>query len=198
MNDSYGISLPCSNIEKPSSLDVLLGRGVGVNRHTGNERFRNVVQSKQVSGCIFIFDIVETHLLNYNTCRMNSSTIKDLYAKSTKNEKMAITRSIVQIVRECGGRFLDKNPFTGRWNDVGDKKAIEKTSQVCFSFTPYHSEPLLESVTMHTYFLVVSLRHSVMVQRREQRVSMWLTMAQTFSAPIRRHTFPMKLMPAVP
>jgi hypothetical protein len=43
---------------------------------------------------------------------------------------MVITRSIVQIVRECGGRFLDKNPFTGLWYDVGDKKAIEKTSQV--------------------------------------------------------------------
>ena len=27
------------------------------------------------------------------------------------------------------GRFLEKNPSTGLWKDIGDRKAIEKTSQ---------------------------------------------------------------------
>ena len=44
---------------------------------------------------------------------------------------MAISRSIVEAVRSLDppGRFLDKNPLTGLWSDIGHKKAIEKTSQ---------------------------------------------------------------------
>jgi len=30
---------------------------------------------------------------------------------------------------EPAGRFLDKNPETGLWSDIGDRKAVEKTSQ---------------------------------------------------------------------
>lgn len=44
---------------------------------------------------------------------------------------MAISRSIVEAVRTLDppGRFLDKDPVTGRWSEVGHKKAVEKTSQ---------------------------------------------------------------------
>lgn len=44
---------------------------------------------------------------------------------------MAISRSIVDAVRSMKppGRFLDKDPHSGLWNDIGDRKAIEKTSQ---------------------------------------------------------------------
>ena len=44
---------------------------------------------------------------------------------------MAISRSIVEAVRSMNppGRFLDKNHDTGLWSDIGDRKAIEKTSQ---------------------------------------------------------------------
>jgi hypothetical protein len=48
---------------------------------------------------------------------------------STKRQKMQISRSIVDAVRSSGGRFLDKSPTTGFWADIGDRKAIEKTSQ---------------------------------------------------------------------
>lgn len=50
---------------------------------------------------------------------------------STKRQKMAISRSIVEAVRSLHppGRFLDKDPQTGLWFDVGHKKAVEKTSQ---------------------------------------------------------------------
>jgi hypothetical protein len=44
---------------------------------------------------------------------------------------MAISRSIVEAVRSLDppGRFLDKDPDTGLWYDIGHKKAVEKTSQ---------------------------------------------------------------------
>jgi hypothetical protein len=44
---------------------------------------------------------------------------------------MAISRSIVEAVRSLDppGRFLEKNPESGLWNDIGDRKAIEKVSE---------------------------------------------------------------------
>ena len=50
---------------------------------------------------------------------------------STKRQKMAISRSIVEAVRSMSpqGRFLEKNLTTNMWTDIGDRKAIEKTSQ---------------------------------------------------------------------
>lgn len=44
---------------------------------------------------------------------------------------MAISRSIVDAVRSMNppGRFLEKSLDTGLWNDIGNRKAIEKTSQ---------------------------------------------------------------------
>ena len=49
----------------------------------------------------------------------------------TKLAKMDISRSIVQAVRllDPPGRFLDKDPATLLWHDIGHKKAVEKTSQ---------------------------------------------------------------------
>lgn len=54
-----------------------------------------------------------------------------MYVTSTKRQKMAISRSIVEAVRSLNppGRFLEKDPQTGLWYDVGHKKAVEKTSQ---------------------------------------------------------------------
>ena len=43
-----------------------------------------------------------------------------------------ISRSIVDTVRnqlDPPGRFLEKDPQTGLWSEVGDKKALEKTAQ---------------------------------------------------------------------
>lgn len=44
---------------------------------------------------------------------------------------MTISRSIVEAIRSLDppGRFLDKDPETGFWYDIGHKKAVEKTSQ---------------------------------------------------------------------
>ena len=56
---------------------------------------------------------------------------QELYVSSNKRDKMAISRSIVEAVRarRPPGRFLEKDVDTGLWFDIGDKKAIEKTSQ---------------------------------------------------------------------
>jgi hypothetical protein len=43
---------------------------------------------------------------------------------------MAVARSIVAAVRATfvpPGRFLQQDPSTGRWFDIGDAEAIEKT-----------------------------------------------------------------------
>ena len=50
---------------------------------------------------------------------------------STKRQKMAISRSIVEAIRalEPPGRFLEKDLVTVLWTEIGYKKAIEKTSQ---------------------------------------------------------------------
>jgi len=93
---------PMEGIPTPHHNDVLCGRGVTTNRHPGNENFRGFV--------------------NRN---------KALYVTSTKRQKMTISRSIVEAVRNLSppGRFLEKDVNTGLWSDIGDKKAVEKTSQ---------------------------------------------------------------------
>lgn len=57
--------------------------------------------------------------------------VKELYVTSTKRQKMAISRSIVDAVRSMNppGRFLERCIDSGQWNDIGDRKATEKTSQ---------------------------------------------------------------------
>jgi len=68
---------------------------------------------------------------------------KELYATCLKTEKLRISKSIVAAIREIDGRFLERedgktsssldekdengNPVT--WKDIGDKRAVEKTSQ---------------------------------------------------------------------
>ena len=58
-------------------------------------------------------------------------TTQELYVSSSKRDKMAISRSIVEAVRarKPSGRFLEKDVDRNLWFDIGDKKAIEKTSQ---------------------------------------------------------------------
>lgn len=96
INDSYFV-------DKPTHTDVLLGRGVGTNRHSGNTNFRDIV-SQRISA----------------------------YATSTKSKKVEITRSVVDHIHtklNPPGRFLEKDPETGRWKEVDMKRAHEKTAQ---------------------------------------------------------------------
>eukprot|EP00549_Striatella_unipunctata_P015850 CAMPEP_0118682290 /NCGR_PEP_ID=MMETSP0800-20121206/5407_1 /TAXON_ID=210618 ORGANISM="Striatella unipunctata, Strain CCMP2910" /NCGR_SAMPLE_ID=MMETSP0800 /ASSEMBLY_ACC=CAM_ASM_000638 /LENGTH=404 /DNA_ID=CAMNT_0006578671 /DNA_START=77 /DNA_END=1291 /DNA_ORIENTATION=+ len=80
--------------------DVLCGRGGGTNVHPGNRRFRELINNHRRS-----------------------------YLRARKNDKPAISKSIVRQIRECNGRFLKKDEKSGLWFEVGDDSAREKTSQ---------------------------------------------------------------------
>lgn len=97
---AYASGLPLRKISAPTNLDVLCGRGVATNRHIGNENFRALVK-----------------------CH------KKRYVCSSKADKMKLSRFIVETIRAQNGRFLEKGAATDLWADIGDKKAIEKTSQ---------------------------------------------------------------------
>jgi hypothetical protein len=80
--------------------DILCGRGGLTNHHKGNKRFR---------------DIVALHRADY--------------VRAPKVQKPSVARVIVRAIRngDPPGRFLKKDEKTGKWVDVGDKKASEKT-----------------------------------------------------------------------
>lgn len=90
-------------IDIPHDNDVLCGRGGSINSHPGNERFRELVEKRKRV---------------YLTARF-------------KREKRLIASSIVTEIRglEPSGRFLSKDAKTGKWKDIGDEKARDKTSQ---------------------------------------------------------------------
>lgn len=90
-------------VDTPHENDVLCGRGGSINSHAGNERFRELVEKRKRV---------------YLTARF-------------KREKRLIASSIVTEIRglDPPGRFLAKEGKTGKWKDIGDEKARDKTSQ---------------------------------------------------------------------
>ena len=88
-------------VKEPAENDVLCGRGGSINSHPGNERFRTLVEKRKRV---------------YLTARF-------------KREKRLIASSIVSEIRGLNGRFLSRDPKTGLWQDIGDEKARDKTSQ---------------------------------------------------------------------
>ncbi|GKY91340.1 hypothetical protein MPSEU_000106200 [Mayamaea pseudoterrestris] len=85
-----------------TDYDILCGRGGLTNHHKGNRRFR---------------DIVTLH--------------RPDYVRASKIQKPSVARVIVRAIRngDPPGRFLRKDDKSGKWIDIGDKKAAEKTSQ---------------------------------------------------------------------
>lgn len=104
-----------SNITDPVDTDVLCGRGGAALRHPGNQTYRRLV--------------------NLN---------KGLYITCLKTEKLKISRSIVAAIREQKGRFLEKDSKSGTWYDIGDKKAVEKTSQALREGQPKLRQKIVE------------------------------------------------------
>lgn len=91
------------NIERTDidERDVIFGKGAHGNHHAGNKDWKNMVKSR---------------LNRYISCTKNK-------------EKTDICFEIVKERRSNGGRFLQKNPETAKWYEIGDKKAIRKTGQ---------------------------------------------------------------------
>jgi len=103
------MSSPTEIIIDVHNNDIIGGRGSLPLRHPGNISYRKIVNSN-----------------------------KQAYIKSMKNDKLRLSRSIVAAIRETGGRFLERvTPYNkdedGRtpvaYRDIGDRRAIEKTSQ---------------------------------------------------------------------
>jgi len=105
---------PLTSIVTVHESDIICGRGGLSLKHPGNAAYRQI-----------------------------TSLNKEIYATCPKSEKLRISKSIVNAVREINARFLERedgktsrsldetdaagNPVT--WRDIGDKRAIEKTSQ---------------------------------------------------------------------
>lgn len=108
---------PLIGIVTPHPNDVLCGRGGGSNNHPGNESFRELVNE-----------------------------VKFPYVNCPKREKPLIARRIVEAVRNQTppGRFLSKDSKTGLWNDIGDGKAREKTSQALREGAPIIRDMILK------------------------------------------------------
>jgi hypothetical protein len=109
MDDKHSFVTPDSEgfisglIKEPLENDVLCGRGGSINSHGGNERFRLLVEKRKRV---------------YLTARF-------------KREKRLIASSIVTEIRDLNppGRFLTRDSKSGHWQDIGDEKARDKTSQ---------------------------------------------------------------------
>lgn len=93
---------PLRGIKDPHENDVMYGRGGGTNHHPGNKRYRKMVEDRKVE-----------------------------YVNSKRLDKPLVALEIIRLWRAQlpPGRFLKLDEKTGLWNDVGDKKAREKTSQ---------------------------------------------------------------------
>ena len=102
-------SSPTEIIIDVHNNDIIGGRGSLPLRHPGNISYRKIVNSN-----------------------------KQAYIKSMKNDKLRLSKSIVAAIRETGGRFLERvSPYNKdedgsapiAYRDIGDRRAIEKTSQ---------------------------------------------------------------------
>lgn len=107
--------IPLVDIDDPSDVDVLCGRGGASLKHPGNLTYRRLVH-------------------------MN----KGYYISCLKTEKLRISQSIVAAIREQRGRFLERDGNKGTWYDIGDKKAIEKTSQALREGQPKLRQQIVE------------------------------------------------------
>ena len=86
---------------QPGSRDVICSRGADCYNHAGNQFFRLQL---------------EENLEAYSSA-------------SSKLAKGLIVSEVIEKVREQGGSFVRQDPRTGRWFEVGDRLAREKTGQ---------------------------------------------------------------------
>lgn len=93
---------PIKDVKETHDNDVLYGRGGGTNHHPGNKRYRKMVEERKLD-----------------------------YVNSKRLDKPLVALEIIKFWRsqEPPGRFLKLDEKSGLWQDVGDKKAREKTSQ---------------------------------------------------------------------
>ena len=85
---------------KFTDIDIVSGRGQGIQRLPGNVMFRKLV-----------------------------SAHKRTYAQAPKTHKVKVSKGIVTALRKFGAKFLEFDTKAGCYYDIGDEKAISKTGQ---------------------------------------------------------------------
>lgn len=99
-----------AGIEKPGDGDILCGKDKTFNLHPGNLRFRQ---------------LIEAHAPAY--ARADS-----------KQNKMKITKSIVDTIQIHGSRFLEKVDGSLYWSELANAKARDKTSHALRFYCKNH------------------------------------------------------------
>jgi hypothetical protein len=171
---------PFQDIQHPHAHDVLCGRGGGTNNHVGNLHWRMLVAAN-----------------------------KELYVSLPKRQKMLLSKSVVNAVRnqDPPGRFLQKDANTNLWSDIGDQKASEKTSQALREGAPQikgktQSEEEDSSTTSAQSKAAASKPPTSMPEKTgasestDTESSVFSYSAQTFVPP--RHCFPEPLQTTHP
>ncbi len=93
-------SCDMGSFEAYREFDVLSGRGSSINSHSGNLYFR---------------DVVNHH--------------RRTYLNSKWQMRRVIAKAIVADIRSKGGRFLKQIDGNGLWCEIGERGAIDKTTQ---------------------------------------------------------------------
>ena len=86
--------------------DICCGRGKGSWNHPGNQIFQTLVQA-------------------------NAQKYQDA---ASKNEKSVVVASIVNGILKSGGRFVKQVKDSGRWVDIGETNARDKTGHAIRDF----------------------------------------------------------------
>ncbi len=139
-----------------SNIDVVSGRGQGIQRLPGNVMFRRLV-----------------------------SAHKRTYAQAPKSHKVKVSQGIVTALRRFGAKFLEFDTNARCYSDIGDEKAVVKTGQalregqvqikrelaaeaekgvskrVSFISTSTHSVSLEECYANHSIQILQSFREPV-------------------------------------
>ena len=80
-------------------LDICCGRGKGCWNHPGNQMFQKIIHA----------------------------SVERYSDAKTKNEKSLVVASIVEGLNKSGARFVKQDKPTGRWYDIGQTQARDKT-----------------------------------------------------------------------
>eukprot|EP00934_Nitzschia_sp_Nitz4_P002860 Nitzschia sp. Nitz4//scaffold21_size171442//55465//57003//NITZ4_002156-RA/size171442-processed-gene-0.11-mRNA-1//1//CDS//3329542396//2850//frame0 len=92
--------LPFLGVELPTKNDVLTGKGRPIQRHSGNVRFRALVDVLAVE-----------------------------YTSSTKSNKAAVVANVFDAIKASNGRFLCKDEKNGFWFEISDAEAMQKVTK---------------------------------------------------------------------
>lgn len=105
--------------------DVVMGRGSGTQNHCGNVAYRKLVYLNKVRPLrLYVLRVI------INRPEYFLSPPQELYATSSKFDKLKISKAIVASVRHFGGNFIQADEQRGGlYFDIGDKRAWDKTSQ---------------------------------------------------------------------